>query len=468
MSEALLFLAIILYAGWGSAFALSVRRGARLSLVEYFLAGRKLHWLIASLSYGATTYSAFMMLGLVGLTYRGGVGALGFELIYLSGLFWAVLVGPTFWKLGKKYGCVSPGEVLQREYGSRPVGTVYALIALGFLIPYTSVQLTGIGYLLEVLSRGRITYFQGLLLGTFFIILWTAIAGLRSVAVTDSLQAGVMMVSSLVFVSFLMNRFFGGPANFLRTVENTYPEWLAVPGNGFFTLRTFVNLSLPWFFFSISNPQVLQRLLVPATLKEMRKTITGFLGYGFVYTLLTVTLGFIALVLLPSLSNPDLATPKLLLEFSVPSWIVLFVVVGILSAAVSTADSIILTLSSLFLQDILPERVAERTKLLLAQYVFIPLLCGAIFLFAMGRFNLIALLSVTSSLGLLSVVPTILGVLSKAPKSAKAALFSMLSGGAIVLLQLAGVDLFRGWTAPSTLAVATGMYFLVQAIDAPR
>ncbi|MEN3203118.1 MAG: sodium:solute symporter family protein, partial [Atribacterota bacterium] len=392
----------------------------------------------------------------------------GFELIYLSGLFWAVLVGPEFWKLGKAFGCVSPGEVLRVAYQNRLVGTTYALIACGFLIPYTSVQLTGIGYLFEVLSQGKITYFQGLLLATFFIILWTAIAGLRSVAVTDSLQAGIMMASSLAFVFFFVSRFFGGFANFFRNLEATYPQWLTVPGNGFFTFRTFVNLSLPWFFFSISNPQVLQRLLVPANLQEMRKTITGFLGYGFAYTIITVTLGFIALVLLPGLPNPDLATPRLLLDFPIPSWITLFVVMGILSAAVSTADSIILTLSSMFLQDILPERVPEKTKLLLAQYAFIPLLCGTVFFFALGRFNLIALLSVTSSLGLLSVVPTILGLLTKGGKSPKAAFISMLSGAGIVLAQLAGVNLFHGWTAPSTLAVASGVYFLVWTIDSPR
>ena len=467
MSEQYLWLAIALYAGWGSAFALAVRRGARLSLIEYFLAGRKLHWLVAALSYGATTYSAFMMLGLVGLTYRGGVGALGFELIYLSGLFWAVLVGPKFWEAGKRHGCVSPGEVLSLEYQNPLVGTLYALIVSGFLIPYTSVQLTGIGYLLEVLSRGKIGYPVGLLLALCFIILWTSIAGLRSVAATDALQAGIMMVSSIALVFFVVVRLLGGFSVFFHTVETTHPQWLSVPGNGFFTFRTFLNLSLPWFFFSISNPQVFQRLLVPANLREMRKTITGFLGYGFVYTLITVTLGFGALVLLPGLKNPDLATPTLLLEFPIPSWIALFVVVGIISAAVSTADSIILTLSSLFLQDILPKGISEQKRLLFAQLLFIPLLCLAVFFFALGRFNLIALLSVTSSLGLLSVVPTIVGTFFSRRKSDRAALLSMVLGAVLALLQLAGVRIFGGWTAPSVLGVASGVYLLTGFL-APR
>lgn len=461
MSEKYLWLAIALYAGWGSAFALAAKRGIRLSLIEYFLAGRKLHWIIATLSYGATTYSAFMMLGLVGLTHRGGVGALGFELVYLSGLFWAVLVGPKFWKAGKHYECVSPGEILSLRYRSRLVGAVYTVLALGFLIPYTSVQLTGIAYLLEVLSEGKISYLGGLTLAVFFIILWTAIAGLRSVAATDSLQAGVMLASSLTLVFFLVAKFFGGFAQFFQQVETSYPQWLSVPGNGFFTFRMFLNLSLPWFFFSISNPQVLQRLLVPASLGEMRKTITGFLGFGFVYTLVTVTLGFIALCLIPRLANPDLATPTILSRFSVPPWIVLFVVLGIISAAVSTADSIILTLSSMFLSDLYPKKGEERKRLFLAQFIFIPILCVAVFLFALGRFNLIALLSVTSSLGLLSVVPTILGTFFARWGNEKGALASMFLGALLVLLQLVGWNPFRGWTAPSVLAITFGVYTLL-------
>lgn len=52
----------------------------------YFLGDRKMGGFVSALSYSATTYSAFMLVGLAGLTYRGGIGALGFELIYLMGV----------------------------------------------------------------------------------------------------------------------------------------------------------------------------------------------------------------------------------------------------------------------------------------------------------------------------------------------------------------------------------------------
>ena len=55
-------------------------------MAHYFLGNRQMGGFVSAMSYSATTYSAFMLIGLAGLTYAGGVGALGFELIYLCGV----------------------------------------------------------------------------------------------------------------------------------------------------------------------------------------------------------------------------------------------------------------------------------------------------------------------------------------------------------------------------------------------
>lgn len=459
MNTNLIIAIIIIYAFWGSALAFLSRRGSRHSVLDYFLASNKLHWLTASLSYGATTYSAFMMLGLAGLTYRGGVGALGFELIYLSGLVCAVGLGPRIWQLGQKYRCVSPGEVLSVHYGSKYVGMLYALVSLVFLIPYSSVQLTGIGYLLETLSSGQITYVLGVFIAVLLTFLWVEIAGLRSVAVTDSLQAGIMMVSALSLVLILVHRFLGGWGGLFHTIELRYPEWLTLPGNGFFRFQTFLGLSLPWFFFSISNPQVAQRLLVPASLREMRKMLTGFLVYGFLYTLITIILGFSARALLPDLPNPDLATPTIMAQFPIPTWVVLLTTLGILSAAISTIDSVLLTLSSMFMRDILGSSPDERRKLLLTRILLIPLLCLATFLFALARLNLIALLSVASSAGLIAVVPSVVGGFLFKKGNAWSASGSILGGALVSLfLQLFNLKPLGLWPGVVTLIIATLLF----------
>ncbi|MEM1611360.1 MAG: hypothetical protein QXQ57_06925 [Sulfolobales archaeon] len=95
-----LFVALCLYLG-----ELARRRGALVSVDEYYLGSRALNRLHFFFTYFATTYSAFMFVGLVGYTYLYGVGTLGFELIYLMGTA-AILsiLGPRIYERAKKLG----------------------------------------------------------------------------------------------------------------------------------------------------------------------------------------------------------------------------------------------------------------------------------------------------------------------------------------------------------------------------
>ncbi|HKL76681.1 MAG TPA: sodium:solute symporter family protein, partial [Halanaerobiales bacterium] len=119
MSSLYVYIAIFIYIIIGSIVAYFARKGMKKGLIEYFLSGRSTGGFVAALSYSATTYSAFMMVGLAGFTYSGGVGALGFELIYLSGLSLVAFFGPRFWLVGKKFNYVSPYEMLGDRYDNQ-------------------------------------------------------------------------------------------------------------------------------------------------------------------------------------------------------------------------------------------------------------------------------------------------------------------------------------------------------------
>ena len=172
-------IALVVYAVLGLVVALAARRGLGAGAGEYYLAGRGAGGVLSALSYGATTYSAFMMVGLAGLTYAGGVGALGFELVYLAGLGLVAIFGPRFWLAGQRFGFITPAEMLSHRYDSRLVGGVMAVAACVFLIPYSAVQLMGIGYLLSGVSDGAISFEAGILVGTGLALIWTLAAGLR-------------------------------------------------------------------------------------------------------------------------------------------------------------------------------------------------------------------------------------------------------------------------------------------------
>lgn len=289
MSSGWVWTGVAIYVVLALVMAVLSRAGASQSMSGYFLGSRKMGGFVSAMSYSATTYSAFMMIGLAGLTYAGGVGALGFELLYLCGVTLVLVFGPRFWRVGKKYGFVTPSEMIGHRYASRASGAVIALASCIFLIPYAAVQLAGVGYLLSGMTNGAISFTAGTVLAVVLALVFALVAGLRSVAWTDSLQAVVMILSASLVVVLVIWQLGGLDTFFDRLAED--PGALTVPGEGYFTFSTFLGLTLPWIFFSISNPQVSQRLFTPGSMREMRKMLLGFLVIGFIYTLVSVFWG---------------------------------------------------------------------------------------------------------------------------------------------------------------------------------
>lgn len=435
MDKGYIWLGFAIYTALSLYVAYLSRSGKETTMSGYFLGNRKMNGFVSALSYSATTYSAFMMVGLSGLTYRGGVGALGFEMIYFMGVTLVAFFGPRFWIVGKKYGYVTPSEMLGDRYDNKMVAVVISISSCIFLIPYSAVQLAGVGYLVEGMTNGGISFTTGVVIATILAIVFSFIAGIRSVMWTDSLQALVMIVASTAVVLLVIHGL-GGFGEFFGQLEREHPKSLTVPGNGFWSIATFLSMTVPWLFFSLSNPQVSQRLYMPASFKSLRGMLLGFLVFGFIYTLVSVLWGFAAINMFPNIENPDLATPLLLSSNLVPTFLGVVVMIAIIAAAISTIDSILLTLSSLFARDVygnLKENTTEAKQLQIGKWIM-PVIAILAFAFAEMQLNLIAVLSVASSAGLTVTVPAIIGAFFWKRGTAAGALSSVIVGGMLVLI----------------------------------
>ena len=467
MTESLyVWLTLFIYVIVGVVVAFLSKKKLGVGMNEFFLANRQLGGFVSALTYAATTYSAFMMVGLAGITYKFGMGALGFELTYLCGLVLVVFFGPRFWLVGRKFDYLTHAQLLSDRYENRAVGIVASLLCLIFLIPYAAIQLMGISYLLSVVSKGAIPTIVAMIIATILAIVWSNIAGLRSVAWTDAFQATLMLITSIVTLYFLVYKGFGGFGKFFEQMHREIPELLAGPG--LFKFNVFLGLSLPWMFFSLSNPQVTQRLFVPKSVNAFKLMIGGFLIFGFIYTLVSVFWGFGARLLIPGLESPDLATPSLLSLPIIPKAVAIIVMIGILSAAISTIDSILLTLSSMCTRDMykagFKATISEQTELRIGK-IIIPVLAAVFFIFAYwaagkkGLAFMIAPLSSAASAGLLMAVPAIVGAFFWRRATAAGALSSMLVGGLLVLvLQITGYKPLGMWPGVWGFIVCTVLY----------
>lgn len=428
MSPLLVYIALVIWAILGFGIVYLARKKMGKGLPEFFIANRKVSGFISGMTYSATTYSAFMMVGLIGLTYTSGVEALGFELTYLIfTVFLLFIFAPRFWIAGREYDFITPPDLLSERYENKYLGAIATILALGMLIPYASAQLMGAGYLFTGLTNGQIPYMLGVLVMASFTGVAVFWAGFRSVSWTDAFQAMTMLVASVLLLFYVFYHFFGSPIQFFSTVQTQTPNLLKISWD----IQKFIGLSLPWAFFALSNPQVSQRMFVSENTTSLKRMIIYFAIFGFIYTIITTLLGFSAANILPNLSTPDKAMPILLSK--VPTILALIVFVSIFAAATSTLGSIILTLSSMGTMNMvgsLKPDISENSKLIIGKAI-IPILLVICIIFASLQLNLIAILSSMASGGLLVAVPAFIGAFFWRDGTDQGAIWSIIIGGTI-------------------------------------
>ncbi len=440
-----------LYAIIGTFIALYFK-GAK-TQESFFIGDRNISGVVSALTYAATTYSAFMMVGLVGLSYATGVGALGFELTYLVGtLFFLSYYGPKIWKIAKDRGVVSPSGLLEKRYGLK-TARIAAIISLLALIPYTSVQLTGVALILE--TNANLSFTTGILIVGILIALWAFLGGLRGVALTDSIQGILMIVVSIFALIWVTYKF-----DF--SAISSMGELMYVP-NAIWTPKFFLGLTLPWFFFALTNPQVFQRLFIPKDLSALRKMIVYFGLFGVIYTVIVSFIGIQLKVLtfqglFPVVQYRDNVTPTLL--SLMPEWLSLLLALSIMAAAITTANSIVLTLSSMVSRDIIKEKGIFYGRIsIIIMTIFIGL-------FAAKKVSYIVELSVLSSTILLCLLPLIFGLFHYNIGKDLTGSVTLVGGFLIaVSLTFFKVSLIGLPTAITTLIVCFGLFFVIGTLE---
>lgn len=443
MSQFIILLTMYILIGSAIVFVVTRRKQSQ---EEYFVGSRTMGWVVTALTYAATTYSAFMMVGLVGLAYGTGVGAMIFELAYLVATVLILgIYGKKIWRLGRENGYVSPMEMFADRYG-KLVEALGAIVAFIALVPYASVQVIGLAL---IFGNYGIGFVGGVAIATLIIFVWAFMGGLRGVAITDALQ-GLFMMLVAVGVIFWVSREFGG-------VElSSFP-------NKVWTPVFFLNLTLPWCFFALTNPQVVQRLFIIKEESGIRKMIILFASFGLVYTLIVSFVGFGAKFatlqgIFPAIQDRDMVTVEMLGMMG--SILSLPLALSIIFASVSTSNSIILTLSSMMTRDVFRAR-----KSMLVSRGFTLLMTLLVLLFSLLRPGYLVELSVMSSRILLVFVPLYFGLFHWKKGGLCAGIFTIVGGAALAIsVNFFGAALGSVYTFVGVFV----FYFLGSLCDARR
>jgi len=320
---------------------------------DYFLGGRQLGPWVAGLSASASSSSAWSLLGVSGAAYATGMQAFWFLPGVLGGyLFSWFWVAPRLRDAAEKEDAVTLSELLFGHYdetGSRAVIRSASVIIIISFMFYVAAQFQGAG--LAFSNSFGLDPTVAILIGATIVLVYTLIGGFWAVAVTDAVQAGLMVaVAALLPVLCLIEvGGFSGLAEGLAAIND--PEYMSFSGkySGIAAFGFVVGMLSPGAAYH-GQPHVVNRFMAlkdDASLKQGRIIAVS---WAFVVFGGMLILGWSARLMFPIADNSEqvffAATQALL-----PPVIAGIMTAGVLSAIMSTADSQLLVAASSIARD---------------------------------------------------------------------------------------------------------------------
>jgi solute:Na+ symporter, SSS family len=351
---------------------------------DYYLAGRGQGWIVSSLTIMATFFSSFALLGAPGMVYRDGAVFALFSLnvpVAGAGIY---IIGSRIRKLGQERGYVTPTDMIVDHYDS-PVALRLLVVLIGVLyaVPYVVIQIQAGGILSRQMFGSEAAFETGAIILAIITMAYIMGGGMRSVAWTDVVQ-GVLLVGGMLLGGFCVVAVLGGPIEFFKRVAELPPKSLTVPGTvGHWTPEMLLTASTFASLGSMIQPAQWMRFYAAKNGDVLRKSALIFaavLTSCFFFGVMLVGLG--GQVLYPIvdeagayrmneagrvLPHPDVGSAAnqfdqilvVVLNNQLPellgplgAFLAALILVAIMAAAMSTADSNLHAMSALLTHDI--------------------------------------------------------------------------------------------------------------------
>ena len=381
---------------------------------DYFIAGRTFGPVILFFSLAATNFSAFTFLGFAGNAYKTGLGQygiMGFGTAIMAIMFF--IIGRKIWKLGKKHKYITPPELIGHRFNSRSLRLIFMGVMVVFTIPYLSVQAIGAGILIQYVT-GNISWQIGAVTTIIVVMVYVMLGGMRGSGWADVFQGVLMilaMTCAVVFIAVNLGGF--EQANLLA--YHADPVLFSRPGgNEYFTMQVWFSFMLLWVFVDPMFPQMFSLFYTAKNLKSLKVSMIMYPLIVSFFFLFPVLIGVWAHGVGLSLTSgsEDMVLPMMVQRFT-PSFIFAFIMTGALAALISTADSQLLSLSTMLSHDLLG--LKKRKREVLYGKIVIVLLSLCTVLFVIGGYNpnegIMGTLVKTTFSGLVVLCPTTIAAL---------------------------------------------------------
>jgi solute:Na+ symporter, SSS family len=345
------------------------------SLSNYYLAGKNLGFIALFFTLYATQYSGNTIVGYAPTAYRLGFSWL--QSISFMTIIIAIylLFAPRLYVISKRHNFVTPTDWLQFRFKSKAVTILGILLMLWGLGNYLLEQLVAIGHAVAGVTGGTIPYQIGVIVFVLVMLIYEWMGGMKAVAFTDVMQGLALMLGVFVFLFGALTLVGGDLSEVTKFIAQHEPEKIAVP-----PLETSIN----WFsmlllvgFGAAIYPHAIQRIYSAESERTLKRSFARMAWMPPVTTGLVFIVGIIGIMVFPGLDESGseqlvgAMANKIAAINSFYYWVMVLFFGGIVAAIISTADSVLLSLSSMISNDVygkfINPNAPERKKVMVGK-----------------------------------------------------------------------------------------------------
>ncbi|HEX7070565.1 MAG TPA: sodium:solute symporter [Rhodothermales bacterium] len=313
---------------------------------EYFLAGRKLTWPFIGLSLFASNISTGSLVGMAGAAYGTGLAVYNYEWFAVVILIVFAIFFLPYYLRSKVY---TLPEFLERRFDGR-ARYYHAVVSItGNLLIDTAGSLYA-GALAIVLILPGVELWQAVAGLAIITGIYTVMGGLTAVVYTDSIQAVLLLIGSIVITVVAFGQVGSWDAmiaavsddhlHLIRPADDSYMPW---PG-------LLLGVPLLGFYYWTTNQYIVQRALGAASVRhgQWGALFAGLLKVPVLFIM--VVPGLLGLALYPGLESANQIFPTLMYTL-LPTGLLGLVLAGFVAALMSSVDSALNSASTLATMD---------------------------------------------------------------------------------------------------------------------
>jgi len=317
------------------------------SVDDYILGGRGMGPAVTALSVGASDMSGWLLLGLPGAVYLGGLGEawIGIGLVFGAWLNWLFVAKRLRIYTEFTDNALTLPDFFEKRFEDKKglLKLVSAVTILVFFTFYASSGMVGGAILFEKVFG--LDYTLALVIGSTIIVAYTFVGGFFAVSWTDFFQGCLMLIALLIVPVAI----FSQPETH-NGIDSLDPAMLSL----FHENTTVIGLVslLAWGLGYFGQPHILSRFMAIGSAEDIpvsRRIAMSWMIVALIGALATGLAGTLYF------ANDPLANPETvfihLAHAAFNPWIGGLLIAAILSAIMSTIDSQLLVCSSVITED---------------------------------------------------------------------------------------------------------------------